>query len=125
MINGPSRPLRAYLLVERVMMEADGANDSFSEELAEGDDGPLMWLWNRLSPEDKAWCRSRTREQIEAALTQPISTPGFFDLTTPQSIGVLATPQSIGVLMAQHQIDPAEIQSEVAKLLAGEKASER
>jgi hypothetical protein len=116
MINGPSRPLRAYLLIERVMMEADGAGDSFGEELAECGDGPLGWLWSRLSPEDKAWCTSRTPEQIAATLTVPIGTPGFFDLTTPQSIGDL---------MAQHQIDPAEVQSQVAKLLAGEKASER
>lgn len=113
MINGPSRQLRAYLLVERVMMEADGVGDSFADELA---DRPMAWLWSALSPEEKAWCEARSPEHCEAAFATPIGTPGFFDLTTPQSISSL---------MAQHQLDPAEVQSEVAKLLAGEKVSER
>lgn len=106
MLNGPSRPLRAYLLLERVMMEADGAEDPFGEALAE--DGPLAWLWAQLSPEEKAWCQARTPEQIDASFAMPIGTPGFYDLTAKQSIADL---------LAQHRLDPSEVHAEVGKLL--------
>lgn len=107
MLNGPSRRLRAYLLVERVMMEADGEDDPFGEELTDHG-APLWWLWERLAPEEKAWCIARTPEQVQASLAVPIGTPGFYDLSGSGSVADL---------IAQYQIDPSEVQAEVVKLL--------
>lgn len=112
MLNGPSRRLRAYLLMERVMMEADGeadGDDSFGADLTDHD-APLPWLWERLAPEEKAWCMARTREQIEASLAMPIGTPGFYDLD-------LSGSQSVSSFLAQHQIDPSDVHAEIGKLL--------
>ena len=111
MLTGPSRQLRAYLLMERVMMEADGEDDAFGTEIAESEGSPLEWTWARLSDDEKAWLQARTQEQIEASLAMPIGTPGFYELTPLRSLDAL---------LAQHKIEPAQVQEEVAKLLRRE-----
>lgn len=76
-IEKPSFRLRAYLLLELVMWEANIADDDTGAMLAYGADAPLGILWYALTPEEQRWCLARTPEFIAHALATFVPTPGF------------------------------------------------